>query len=273
MKGVQSLWTGTPMFQPTRNCLLLQTLSHCLTLEHFDEVELVTDNNGLFISEVLGWEYTSLVSRLDELTREGLGHIWATGKMMALLLQNKSSVHIDWDGLFFGVLPKRMRQGRLIAERVDNPDYYTSPDLECAIETLDFPKGMMGYNCGMVGGMDMGLVRKYAEGAISNAQKMKATHLNGTAVSMVCEQYWLGLFARENGVRVEPLLSAWSTFGEARRSKWFHLTGPIKHRPEVMVRVERRLARDYPKAYRKFLEGFPRVQREWNAIREGIYSS
>lgn len=263
MKCVQSLWTGTAMFRPTRHGMLLQTLSHCLALEYFDKVELVTDDRGLFLSEVMGWQYTSILNRLDELNEEGMLNFWARGKMLALLLQNEECVHVDNDVLLFGQLPKRIRSGRLVTERIDNPWYYRSPDGIMAQEIAGLPEGAVAYNCGMVGGVDLHLIHRYSERALNLSQMFKGSSVNGTIASMIFEQYWLGVFTRDQGVRVETMLPGWSTVADARSAKWLHLTGNIKNQPEVIHKTEKRIKRQFPEAYRKFLFGWERVQNEW----------
>lgn len=256
------------MFAVNRDMLMVHTLSHCFARDNFSYVELVTDDQGMFTGEVLGWEYSSIVNKLngplynDPLTN----HMWARGKMNAILCQDEDFVHIDNDVLCFGALPRRIREARLCAERVDNPWYYRSHEGITAISLAWLPEGATAYNCGLIGGTDIHLLRKYAEGALEISDKLKGMPMNGTIASMTFEQYWLGCFARNKRVRVETILPAWSTKGDVRAAKWFHMTGDIKRDPKVLEKVERRLKTQYPRAYKRFNEGWKKLQGELSTL-------
>ena len=260
------MWTGTPMFVPQRNSLILHTLSQCLAREHFACTELVTDDRGMFISEVLGWEYSAIVNSLNQDTSPLVNYMWARGKIRAILNQDSDFAHIDNDVLIFGPLPRRVREARLCAERIDNPWYYRSEEGIACRDHAGLPEGHLAYNCGLIGGTDIHLLHKYAFKALELSDKFQGMTNNGTIVSMIFEQYWFGCFARAHRVRVETILPAWTTKGEVRAAKWFHMTGDIKRSPEMIEKVERRLQNQFPKAYKRFTRGWRSLQQDISTL-------
>lgn len=250
------------MFAPRRESLLLHTLSQCLLRQHFPYSELITDDRGMFISEILGWEYSSIVNGLNVDQTPLVNYMWARGKMRAILQQDKDFVHIDNDVLCFGALPRRIREARLCAERVDNPWFYRSDEGIGLRHAAGLPEGHVAYNCGMIGGTDIHLLHKYAKKALEISDLFSGWFSNGTLVSMIFEQYWLGCFARFHGVRVETMLPAWTTLANVRSAKWFHATGDIKRDPKIQEKVERRLKEQFPDNYKRFNRGWKNLQNE-----------
>lgn len=248
------------MFAPRRSGLMLHTLSQCLIGEHFKTSELVTDDQGMFVSEVLGWEYSSILNVLGGDNDPLVNYMWARGKMRAILQQEEDFAHIDNDVLCFGPLPRRIREARICAERVDNPWYYRSDEGKACQMICGLPWGHTAYNCGLIGGTDIHLLRKYATMALEKSDLFKGHPLNGTIVSMTFEQYWLGVWARYKGVRVETILPAWASKSGVRAARWFHMTGDIKRDPKMIEKVERRLKTQFPRAYKRFNEGWRNLQ-------------
>lgn len=260
MKCVHSLWTGTPMFRLRYSALLLHTLSACLAERHFSRTELVTDDRGLNIAETLGWRYTTLVNILNDIGAGGLDHIWALGKFYAILAQSGDFLHCDSDTVF-DKHPTSLRNARLAAQGVDFPSWYRGAKMREALETTGLPHGAVPYNCGVVGGTDLHLLRLYAEGALGMAQLFAHNDrcINGTITSMVIEQYWLGAFARQKEVRVETILPMKPTRADLKRAGYQHFHGGSKHECRNVAKIERRLQSEFPYAWERFTDGCARL--------------
>lgn len=262
MNCLQSLWTGTPMFRPQRGPLIVHTLALCLAREHFRSVELVTDTRGVELAENFGWRYTSYLNVLDALTAAGLTHVWAMGKLIAIMHQSEPFLQIDTDVLLLKAPRREIRHARLVAQSIDYPNYYQGEDMRAALVHAGLAAGRVAYNCGVVGGTDLHLLYHYAREGVELAQKFFCSPINGTTTSMAVEQYHLADYARRNGVRVETILPLHHTGVDRRRAGYAHLTGDAKRDPVLVGSCERRLARDFPAEYRVFLAGWRRIERD-----------
>ncbi len=247
------------MFRIERGPLLVQTLAVCLAARVFEETEFVTDRGGAQLAEALGWSFSRVVTPLDGFAADGLDHIWALGKLVACSIQEVPFVQFDGDVLLFKPLPKRLTRHRLIAQSPDSPRYYTSRDMLAAQNVAGFAPGGIAYNAGLLGGSDVALVRAFAWAGLDLSQKFRACPINGTTTSMIVEQYQLGVFSRRVGVEVGTLLSACPTRKQVRKAGYAHLSGAAKRDPIWVGRAERRLARDFPEAYARFITAWPQL--------------
>jgi hypothetical protein len=81
-------------------------------------------------------------------------------------------------------------------------------------------------------------------------------HINGTTTSMVVEQYFLGAFCKRVKIRPEELIPLYHTEADLEAAGYTHLIGRTKREPKWVEATEKRLARDYPDAYKAFLDGW-----------------
>lgn len=265
MNGMISLWTGTPMFKHRKGQLLVTTLSHCLAMQAFDCVEFVTDHHGIELAERMGWRFTSILPALESLKDCQTKHIWALGKLVAMLSQNKPVCQLDCDVYLHKQIPARMREGRLIAQSVDWPAYYIGDTMRKAMEIAGLPFGHIAYNAGLIGGCDIKLIHDYAASAVEMAGKFagREDEINeGTAISMAIEQYHLGVFARENNVRVETILPLNPTRKEWSEAGYTHLHGDSKRDPFYLKNTSRRLQAQFPEAYLAFEAGWKELEED-----------
>lgn len=269
MRGVMSLWTKTPMFVPTRGPMLIQTLAVNLAARVFTETEFVTDKRGAEIAALLGWPFGQVTTALEQWPADGLGHIWALGKLVACALQEQPFVQFDGDVLLFKPLPKRLTRHRLIAQSPDFPHYYSSRDMRAAQALAGFEPGGTSYNAGLLGGNDVALVRAYAWAGLDLAQKFRGSALNGTTTSMIVEQYQLGVFSRRVGVEVGTLLPLAPTRKQVAKAGYAHLTGGAKREDKWIAKAEARLAADFPAAYERLLAAWPQLASSANGDVEG----
>lgn len=246
------------MFRVDRRLLLIHTLASCFAANAFKVTELVTDSRGLEIADRLGWKYTNYQNAFDDLAPEGMTHIWALGKLTALTLQHEPFCHLDNDVLLYSPLPTRMKTARLIAQSKDIPSFYKGPDMEAALVRSGFPKHGAAYNVGLIGGADVELVRRYANSALTAAKRFEGCEINGTTTSMVLEQYYLGVFAREHRVPIEEMIPipTHCTDDDYQTAQYVHLAGDCKYKTEWLDRCEKLLREKFPDAYRRFEEGW-----------------
>lgn len=256
MIGVMSLWTGTGMFNLCREHAIIHTLACCFANEVFESTQFVTDTQGLEIADRLGWRYTSYVNALDGLAPPGLRHIWALGKLMALTLQEEPFCHLDNDVYIQKPLPDRIKMAAMFAQSKDIPEYYLGRDMEAALGVAGFKRGAVAYNVGIIGGSDIERVNRYANQALDIAGRFDSCVINGTTTSMVLEQYFLGEFAKREKIRVEELIPLFHTKEDLDEVGYTHLIGKTKRDPRWVEPSEKRLARDYPAAYKTFLQGW-----------------
>lgn len=258
-RGVMSLWTQTPQFTIRRGSLLLQTLAANLAANAFAETQFVTDELGAELAAILGWPFGEVSTALETWPADGLQHIWALGKLAACTLQSGQFVQFDGDVLLFKPLPESFTSSRLLAQSEDYPQFYESVNLRTAREVAGLPPGATAFNAGLIGGADASLVRAYAWTGLELAEKFRGSEINGTAVSMMIEQYQLGVFSERVGVPVATLLPLHASKEQIEEAGYSHLWGSSKHSPKWLSRVEARLARDFPEAHARFIEGWRKI--------------
>ncbi len=259
-RGMFSLWTGTPMFSVNRGPLVVQTLAVCLARQAFNETHFITDARGAKLAELLGWEFTHVSTALEELDAQEMEHIWALGKIAALIEATKDGepiCQIDNDVLLFEPLPDRLLSEALVAQSPDHERFYWGGDMEKAFAISGLPRNSVKYNAGIIGGADVPLVRAYAYASLDQAQKFRGNRLNGTTTSMMVEQVSLGVFGKRCLVEVGTLFSMPPT--KVRYPHYAHLVGPAKRDPVEVAQCMTMLRARFPEAAAKFEEGWKKA--------------
>lgn len=261
MNGVTSLWTKTKEFRLRRDHMLTATLSLNYGAEIFDEIEFVSDMEGVRFGKHLGWSRVihCCTNILDGMPTKGIDHVWALGKLYAIRIQEEPFCHFDWDVLLRKRLPGKILTADIFAQSIDYPYYYASDDIAKGLVIAGLPPGGIAYNCGIVGGNDIDALSRYASEALVLADRFAGLKINGTSASMVIEQYHLGEFARRSKIRVQTLLSLKPTDEEVKRAGYTHLHGESKRNPKYVNRVEVALKRDFPEAYDRFNFGWQQL--------------
>lgn len=257
-RGVLSLWTRTPHFRLRRGPLLIQTLALCLANQHFAETQLVTDARGQMLAHRLGWRVSEFSLALDDpsvFDAAGFEHIWALGKLIAAVIQEKPFVQFDGDVLLSQPLPERLLNAPLVAQSPDFTAYYSGADAEAAFAIGERAPGATPYNCGLIGGCDVPLVRAYAWNGLDLALRFRDCALNGTTTSMFIEQFALGLFSERMGVPVTTLCAT-PLADPDQLHGYAHLTGDLKNEPTRIFAVELTLRHEFPEAYHLFNIGW-----------------
>ena len=254
--AVFSLWTQTSMFRVERGPLLIHSLAIERAKQCFSKVHFITDAGGNALAESLGWRFDHVALDLDSLRAEGMLHIWALGKLVAVSIQKEPFIHMDGDVVLTSPLSQELKSARLVAQSRDYPHYYHSEEMNTAYQVSGIRRGYPKYNCGIIGGADNALLRSWALHAYEKAQLFANNPLNGTTTSMMIEQASLGAWADYCGVKVATIIDSPDDQDGARRAGYNHLAGNAKRNPEIVARAEATFARVFPEAYKRFNDGF-----------------
>lgn len=256
--GVMSLWTRTPMFRAVRGPLLFATLAAHFAQRAFGVTRLCTDKRGAEIAEVLKWPFDEIDTGLEDIPCDGCDHVWALGKLVAALAQDRPFVQFDWDVLLLKPLPERITGARMAAQCVDFPEWYRGAEMRAWMERVGYRAELPAYNAGIFGGHDLGAIHAYAETGIALVRKL-AWGAEGTKLSMFAEQYHAGAFAERHGIGVTPLLPLRPTREEVSAAGYVHMTGGNKRSPRWIARAEARMAKEFPEAWDRFQAGWAQV--------------
>lgn len=254
-----SLWTGTPKFQLNRNELAVATLAIALANRH-KPVDFHTDSVGLEIANELGWHFRAKYETLDFIPDDAPREVWCYSKLFLLSQAIMPTLHVDLDVLMHNALPSRVLAGELIAQSIDIPEYYSSEDIAKCLRVCGFAYEGRAFNAGIIGGTNVEALNRYAREAMALATRFKGLHLDPTSASMVVEQYYLGRFAHDHGIRVETLFKGVPTVQQAAMLGYNHLHGENKRDPRYVEKVLARLEHDYPTEYERFCQGWARLE-------------
>jgi len=149
--------------------VLFWTLANRLANKHYKRVHLVTDSIG---AERFGkLEWASVNTSLDVLP-DHLRIFWSLSKIHACqeaVKAGKPFLHIDGDVFLWKPLPERLIQSPIITQS-DEPWIWYNYPLKEFVSTLPYkPAAMLntnhvgGYNCGIMGGNDLGFWKFYTD--------------------------------------------------------------------------------------------------------------
>lgn len=201
----------------------------------------------------------SIRTDLQELGGRNTRHIWALGKLYAILIQKGPFCHFDFDAFIRKPLPRTLMEAPIFAQSIDYPGYYSSPDISVGLQVLGFPPNHIAYNAGIIGGSDLTSLQDYAQRAISMAPVLGTCGIDGTAASMVIEQYYLGLYAHSRRIRIQTLLPTRPTEADAARYSYTHLQGETKYQHEYVSKVQVSLANEFPEAWEMLQKGWRKL--------------
>jgi len=260
--AVFSLWTGTQDFRLTRATAMLFSAAVAYGKKNFPYTELVTDINGLELSDRLGWDCTSYSTALEKFCPKGAEHVWMLGKIQAQAIQTEPHVHIDLDMLMFKPMPKRLTRAPVIAQSKDHPKSYYDPYVRSVIDFCGLTSHVAPVNTGLIGWNDLSFCQGYCEEALRLSALAGAKFDHGGVVSIICEQLLLAHMARERHVKVEvaiplPLHVAPPDMQDVQ---FAHFWGESKSDGPFIDAVEKKFLAEFPEAYRRFLTGWSLLQ-------------
>jgi hypothetical protein len=292
MRAVWSFWTkpfeegrGWPWRELVHHWLAWG-LSLRLARAHYPRTVLITDSAGKeLLVERLGLSFSHVSTELDRL-RDADPALWALGKLVAYSLQDEPFLHLDTDVFLWRPLPDSMTGAPMLAQ---HPEEFAATDdrhLRIAEDAFgraglslpaewqwtrsQSPSRFREANCGIVGGMNVGFLRHYAERALDLVLNPRhaaawASIPDPAGLNTAIEQFFLVAclnFHRFNpasphrGVYVRYLFpSAGAAFDPAcaTRVGFTHLLGPAKQNEHVTARLGQRMRAEDPAFYRRCL--------------------
>ncbi|MGK7897542.1 MAG: DUF6734 family protein [Xenococcus sp. (in: cyanobacteria)] len=267
-------------------------LSWILSLEtarkHYSETVLVTDDEGAqMLVDGIGLEFDSVSTELNSLQKHNPDW-WMLGKLYAYKLQNKPFIHLDADVFFWEGLPKDIASAPVFAQ---NPETFIfgngSKDCcwyrpEVYTETIRATNGWLpkewdwyvshqgnrAYCCGFLGGNQVAFINHYANTAIKIIEHPKnqsalALLANKSEDAMLLEQYVLSAcieyhkYLADSPFQGIDICCLFNSMEDAARNAnkhgYTHLLGDAKKNKQIIQRLEKRVAEDYPIHYERCL--------------------
>jgi hypothetical protein len=246
MRVVYSHWSA-PRFMSVDHRVIL-AVSVLLARQHYDQIEMVTDDQGARLFERMQLPFTSVRTDLEgfDVTPKA----WAAGKMKAYSIQQEPFIHIDQDVFLFKALPEHVVAAPVFAQSFEpRPLYDWSLDVtpsqhRARLTTPDHAWDC--YNVGIIGGHDVEFLCDYATKGLEAIREVEA--FDPVAMT-VYEQAWLARHARDCGKRVTTLFNHTNPL-EAEALGYCHLMH-CKHSEECVGRVRRRLQRMDPDLFNR----------------------
>ncbi len=246
-------------------------LSFRLAAQHFPATALVTDTWGYeLLVEQLGLPFDEVTLSLNGIADRQPAW-WALGKLYAYREQNEPFLHIDNDVFLWPGFPADGLSGEIVAQNPEHAPtsdagYYRPSTFAAALRSTGgfLPRELAGYIdgfgdaalcTGVVGGVDVPLIRRYADLAIrlvESAENQVAWHRLASLedYNLIIEQYLLGALCW-GGAKVDVQCvfgSQHDTFSEEfpRKQRYTHLIASAKSDPRYMQWLAERVRRDFP---------------------------
>lgn len=302
MRAVWSFWTAPwrehrgSRWPNERYHLLAWVLSVEAARRHYVDTMLVTDDEGArILIDGVGLPVERVSTDLNALAEQDPA-LWMMGKLRAYRLQDVPFVHIDTDVFLWNRLPENVERAPVFAQ---NPEHFTigvshyKPDRMQRLMTqethgwippewewsLSHGDPQRGECCGIAGGNDLDFIHYYADSALRviddprNRDGWSLVSDKGEFNTLI-EQYHLAAcidYHRNRqdspyrGVEIRYLFDSFSdAFNPnlAAKRGFTHLLSNAKQNVVVADRMEKRVARDYPKGYERCLQ-YVSNRKEW----------
>jgi hypothetical protein len=245
---------------PNRSFFLSWALSVNLAKRYFDKVNLFTDTEGLKILKGLRLPFDNISLELNNISEIIIPEMWASGKIKTYELQTEPFIHLDYDVFLFSEIRQSLLQSGIFAQSRES--FKNFPQYPNLIEHLQnwgyetFLPWNIEYaiNCGIFGGSDLGFIQEYCKEANSIAEftsqnkelfKRLKTR-NRSLFPIIYEQYCLAAMAEYFKKDVQCLFN---NVTEIKALSYCHLMAS-KNFPKIVDRIEERLKREFPEAYK-----------------------
>lgn len=284
MRAVWSLWTGPMRDSPRgsgwptlRHHLMAWALSLETCRRYFAETVLVTDDAGArLLVDGMGLEFDEVTTPLGVLDTID-GGLWAMGKLYAYRAQERPFLHIDSDVFLWRAPPPAFLQGDVCAAYPEDLPYgndlYRCSSFKAAVragggwipEELDayLPHGgiVRAENCAVLGGHRTDFIADYADRAIAMlhhpANRAVWARRDGLMQDMlIFEQHLLTACMAYHAPRTDSAFAGitprylfedyHSAIADAETVGFTHLVAGAKHAPEILARLDARVAADLP---------------------------
>jgi uncharacterized protein DUF6734 len=286
MRAVWSFWSK-PYFSQQGSTWLSQKdylYSCALSLEcakqHFKETILYTDDDGadLLINK-LKLPFSKVSTSLNNINHYDPTW-WTVGKLYTYSLQKNPFVHIDNDVYLWKALPEHFKHAGIIGQNpehfIPGSSWYQPEKFDPIIKSqswlpdeviwyLKQRNNQMAICCGIMGGSNISLIRKYAEMALKlvNCSLTDEIYLPLYGDNLLIEQYLLSAFINHNQqhncikrTQCKPAFlfdSSDDAFNsmKSKQRGFTHLIGGAKRNITLMQRLKNRIYRDYPQHFKK----------------------
>ncbi|MGB3181584.1 MAG: DUF6734 family protein [Cyclobacteriaceae bacterium] len=281
MKIVQSFWSK-PFFRPEGTRLhggwphrrynyISWALSCLLLSEHYDTLEIVTDEMGKeILIDKLGLPYTSVQVVLDKLNHYH-PDLWALGKLHAYSIQEEPFLHVDSDIFIWKPFSDRLAAAPLVAQNMESyTSHYTFQygevyqyfdTIPSYLQDLDKQfEYIPAINAGILGGTDLEFFRTYTAAAFDfvNANINAINRLTDIGgFNSVYEQSLFRFLSKDKGKDITFLFSDSPDTPEnigyihesANHDDFVHCVGGFKRQYMVYALMESRMKALYPDHY------------------------
>lgn len=286
MRIIQTFWSGgaDPLSRsygwthPEYN-LMSWALSCCSLREHYDQVELYTDQRGYeVLIEKLHLPYTSVHVVLgDNLC---LPQHWAYAKIKTYSLQTEPFLHVDGDIYLPRPFDASLSRAALVVQNEEiGTEYYQNmldailriPDvwLPDYVRSVLSNELLPSYNMGVFGGCDLEFIRGYCSEVEQFLSKNRLNEPHNVSSRVDCnvffEQMLFAIYAQERGRNVTKVIrQAVSDTGYTRSGfcdvvrfherEFFHILGGHKRVRHIYQRVADVLLSLYPDYYHRVVD-------------------
>lgn len=270
-RAVYSLWTK-PMDGEYVGFNSEQALMECFALslhyskKWFKEVHLVTDIKGKELVEKYGLEFTDINIDLENELKDIDNSYWSLGKIYACKIQDKPFVHIDNDVILFKELPQSFLNAEVGFQNLELHSFHTfygnminfdKKNYTTPPKWYRFPTNDEGvsYNCGLLLFNKISILQEWWNEATKYVNYLTAVGGYGTSAwdlpCIVFEQHFIASICKEYGIPVS-FLTDYHTVAKidlnfideflAKKLGYTHLISECKRKPEVELKVRKRLA-------------------------------
>ena len=284
---VQTFWSGGKSllinnfgWLTPQHHLMSWTLS-CLNLrQNYKEVILYTDSVGYKIfHEYLKLPYKKIIVLYDDLKCHHA--LWAYPKLLTYSIQRKPFIHIDGDVFLPNRLPQAIESGELVAQNAEiGTSYYKGMMSLIMNSPISMPdlwqeelnkESISSYNAGIIGGNDLGFIKKYCQVAFDFVKENRLNDINNKYTSVnhniLFEQisfYCLALKYKKNISTVidHPIKDNGYTYDEFcdfsafEKSNLMHIIGGYKRNQRICELLDKILFDKYPKYHERIMRLF-----------------
>lgn len=271
-KIIQSYWSK-PGIEHTgwsnKSFHFLSWILSCLKLkEHYQEVELITDNLGkIILIDILKLPYDHVSLKLNDL-QEFNERIWTLGKLLSYSIQRCPFIHVDGDVFIWEKLP--FNNEALFAQHKETRFAHN----KCFLTLLQekgyiFPdtihlddSNVNEVNAGLLGGNDLSFFTKYTHTAFqflhTNRTKINSLKASNevTAVNTIMEQFFFCQLAEHTNRQIQYLFKEDEVKDDyvrlvdfpsvPHKSTYIHPVGYHKKNPVIGEYISRILYYEYP---------------------------
>ena len=248
-------------FRKKRNFTYSAYLGLLLNKQHFEEVNLYTDQKGadLLINE-LKLPFDNVFVVLDEI-EDVDKKFWAFGKLKAISLQEEPFIHLDFDAVLFKPLLESILNADHFFQCIekDYPWYGYGLDIVKNSEFEDFINldDNTAYNCGIMGFNKLDIIEEWYSNTLKFVNFFKNIEIN--TPNIIFEQHQIYQLLQRNSASVQLLGQIHQEVElNAVTLGYSHLLSKHKNAPSV-----------FPKLKSKFETLFPDEVEKVSNILEG----